>query len=374
MEMTRRPNNHCSSFIKDEFYTELKAPRAINSYPDGLKWELGPFVKSLEKCFFSHPFFVKGMTNGERDDMLRMRMGDGMVGFTDFSSFECHHEGVYAEMFIEFVDYLRGGRCEKEFGVMKELVLGTNLMRFSKAGVVAEMPQRLMSGALWTSFQNSFLNLMCLKYLRYRCVRNQKFDFNSDDTMVEGDDGIFRYFRIREKYVTRLGLKLKIEAASHYSRASFCGRVVTESACVCDPIKTIIKLCWHEARFGQVKDSTMRSLIKAKAMSYLDMYNGSPVVTKLCAKLVNELRNIDERVAIKHLRDDFHRYDIDKEMIVKEPTIVERNLVRDMFGMSIMSQIQCEQAIDEWNFGQDLRLPINVPISYVQNVYEHIMI
>lgn len=55
-------------------------------------------------------------------------------------------------------------------------------MKFKNCGVTATIPQRLMSGALYTSMQNSFLNLFVLKYLRYRADK-RRFKFTNDDTL-----------------------------------------------------------------------------------------------------------------------------------------------------------------------------------------------
>lgn len=334
------------SFIKDEYYEEIKAPRSINSYNDKLKYQLGPFIKSLEKTFFSHKFFVKGLDDKSRDKKIESICGDNSVGYTDFSSFESHHQSIYAELFVEFVDYLRCGCGQDEFGLFREVVLGDNVMVFPKMGVRAKVPQRLMSGALWTSFQNSFLNIFLLKYLRFRS-NSYCFDWDRNDTLVEGDDGLFLGFNIRRVIIDRLGIKLKLKYASHARYASFCGRVVTDGVCVTDPRKLILKLMWLKMKYSGCKDTTVRGLYKAKAMSYACSYRNSPIIHRLCKEIYDETRRFDHRKAVNMMDNYDREHFLMNHDFVDEPSVPDsaRELVEHLYGISACQQMKIEASM-----------------------------
>nr|QZZ63393.1 hypothetical protein [Leuven Tombus-like virus 6] len=344
-EGPRIPNNVCESFIKNEAYDEIKAPRTINSYPDYVKAKLGPFIKSIEKQFFSRPFFVKGLTSHERDIILRARFGGKSVGFTDFSSMEAHHFGDFAELFVELVDHMRDGHFSDEFVIFKELVLGNNQLVFRGSGVRAEIPQRLMSGALWTSLQNSFINLVILKYLRHRADKTASF---SDlDTLCEGDDGIFLSFHVRKRIVKNLGLKLKINFASDFTKASFCGRVLSTRCCLTDPIKFLRKFNFLPAKYMHVSRSKELSLIKARCLSYLCEYSGTPILTPFCLRVLSQLKHIDSRYGIRELNDGYHLFQPDFE--VNEVTDDERAITYQMYGIEPALQYDIEQALSHYD-------------------------
>lgn len=357
-------NNVTASFIKDELYTEIKAPRAINSYNDKIKYMLGPFIKTVEKNFFSNNCFVKGLTNSERDLKLEEICGDKRVGFTDFSSFESHHCGAYNDIFVEFVDYMRNGSCKLEFDMFKVLVKSVNKMRFVAAGVSSSVPERLMSGALWTSLQNSFLNIFMIKYLRFRS-NDCFFDWDRMDTMVEGDDGIFTAFNVRSTLVRELGLKLKLEYAPHYRYASFCGRVVVDGICLTDPIKLLLKFQSMHMRYSGVKYSVLCSLYKAKALSYMEMYNGCPIVYNIAARIYERYRSYDLGIALKYLRDGWGWSDTmcDVKHVQKFPSPNVREVFSRLYGIGHESQEQSES----WKGPRDL-LCFEWPNQYVENI------
>jgi hypothetical protein len=366
------PHN-AECFIKDEFYEEVKAPRSIMAYNDKMKYQLGPFIKSLEKKFFSHKFFVKGMDDKQRDEKLDLICGDNNVGFTDFSSFESHHRGIYAELFVEFVNYLRDGCGTEEFRLFKDVVLGCNHLVYPKVGITAKVPQRLMSGALWTSFQNSFLNIFILKYLKFR-ANSYRFDWDDLDMMVEGDDGIFKAFNIRRSIIDKLGLKLKLKYANHYRYASFCGRVVTDNVCVTDPMKLIMKLMWIKMRYSGSKATTLNGLLKSKAMSYATSYRNAPIIHALCYDIYNKTKRYDHRKSVM-MMDGYDRGKALSSVHVVQPPDVPgsaRELVEQLYGISANQQLSIENAI-KTHSGLHYVLPFEYNNMYVENLYSSLI-
>jgi hypothetical protein len=86
------------SFIKDEFYSEPKNPRAINSYTDESKTLLGALFHAIDKKTFATRFFVKGSNPKTWPQRLEELFGNMPVLTTDFSSFEAHHWGALARV------------------------------------------------------------------------------------------------------------------------------------------------------------------------------------------------------------------------------------------------------------------------------------
>lgn len=370
----RRYANVCKCFVKDEAYDEEKYARGIMSYEDTVKANLGPVVHAAEKLFFSEPFFVKGMSNAERDERLRSLFTGEVLG-TDFTSFEAHHRGIYAELFAEFIGYMLGGIQDNPetldaVRLIQDLVLGKNVARFR--GVTVTVDQRLMSGALWTSFQNSFLNLMVLKYLRSRSADQGHASFDVPNTLVEGDDGIMTPFVWDSNLVASMGLRLKLERSAEFKYASFCGRVVDEHSCVGDPLKVLLKLMWYPTKYISRSPKVMASLLKARAMSYLESYPGCPVISIVCWKIIRDLRSIDERVGESLLRTDTYRLPTLKTPLDlrAEPSIHAdtRMLVEELYGLTIDQQIAIERSYDRFT----VSLPFAWSREYVCNVYDRL--
>lgn len=360
-------SNKCKAFIKDEGYDEVKAPRAINGHDNKTKAYLGAYVKSLEKTFFKHKFFVKGKTPQYRDQVLRETFGDERVSFTDFSHFESHHRGIYAELFIEFIAYLSGGITE-EYMAMAELVLGENVSLFPTMKVTCR--SRLMSGALWTSFQNTFLNLYIMQFLNYKhCAKNGLvFNFSETKLLVEGDDGIMAYIPHNKELTTAMGLDLKVCEAENFTKASFCGRVISNTTCFTEPTKVIDKLAWMQRKFENFNSSKEKALLRCKAISLLMNHAGCPILDPLARSILAQTRNVDHRPVLKFI-DEYEREQISTAKYVPERTITEsdRALMHDLFEISAHQQREFEKNLAGWKLGQTLILTWSAPDSWCLN-------
>lgn len=352
-------SNKNKSFIKDEGYDEYKMPRGINSYDDSTKVYLGPYIKSMEKTFFNNKFFVKGKTNAERDEALRQTFGNNKILYTDFSHFESHHRGVYAELFADFLFYMGGDSAE--YQAARRLITGHNVSRFSS--IIAECNSRLMSGALWTSFQNSFLNFFVMAYLNYtKTADKRQFKIESLKMFIEGDDGIMKAFNYNHRVVRRLGLCLKIKAAPHFSLASFCGRVISDRCCFTEPSKAIDKLFWFSMKYSSFNRHKLLSLFKARAMSMLENNVNCPILDPLARRILYLTRNVDARAAVKYMtaweRENFQA-NLDKieTNFVSDVCMSDRVLMEQLFGVNVDQQLWFEEEIlPKWDLEHQLRL------------------
>lgn len=374
----RKWSNKNKSFIKDEGYDEYKNPRGINSYDDSTKVFLGPYIKSMEKTFFNNKFFVKGKTNAERDEALRHTFGVGPVLYTDFSHFESHHRGIYAELFADFLLYM-GGDCA-EYRAARRLILGHNVSNFST--IVAECESRLMSGALWTSFQNSFLNFFVMAYLNFtRTADKRSFKIESLKMFIEGDDGIMAAFNYNHRVIKRLGLCLKIGLAPHFSLASFCGRVISDRCCFTEPTKAIDKMFWFSMKYSSFKEPLLKALVRARAMSMVENNQHCPILDPLARRIVYLTRNVDARAGVKHMsawdREKFDLMDLDAlSRIHQKPDIRmgDRVLMENLYGITIDQQLWFEQEIlPSWDMTTALRLTWDCPDDWAAQ-HEHTLI
>jgi hypothetical protein len=348
------------SFIKDEGYDEWKFPRAINSYEDSVKVLLGPYIKSIEKSVYQEKFFVKGLDNHERDARLKHNFGSLSVCYTDFSHFESHHHGEMNKMFLEFINFVAGDSLE--FDLLTDLVLGENKSVFSH--VTAIVSERLMSGAMWTSLQNSVVNLFIISYLKFRSDPDS-FEFETQVTMIEGDDGITESFHWDNKVISRLGICLKIGYAPDFSLASFCGRVITLDSCLTEPCKALEKLMWFPNRYSNMNKPMLLSLLKCRAVSLAYNQVGCPILHRLALRIVHQTTNIDHRSAYKHF-DQYTcvRTSVDQLTDV-EPSVDSRVLFEQLYGISIASQIRTEQSIASWVIGGILELDFSWPQDWL---------
>lgn len=349
------------SFIKDEGYDSWKFPRGINSYDDYVKARLGPYVKSIEKHVYKQSFFVKGLTNAERDARLLHMFGGAPVCFTDFSHFESHHFGRMNRIFLNFVHYIMGP--SEEFDMMEELITGVNVSQFRR--ITCSVEERLMSGAMWTSLQNSVINLFIISYLKFRADPDS-FDFVNQLTMVEGDDGITSAFHWDKRVVRDLGIELKIDYAPSFSDASFCGRVLVSGVCFTEPFKALEKLMWFPTRYAGFPKALLLALLKYRLLSIAHNHRQCPLLYPVAYHMLCKLRNIDHRAAYKH---------VDQYMLEKFSTDFPEPAVRgdvraafeSKYGVSIEAQILTERAAMNWQPGCSLPIQLDWPTEWVYN-------
>lgn len=253
-------------------------------------------------------------------------------------------------------------------GLVKSLVLGENVSCFTN--IRTNINQRLMSGAMWTTLQNTLLNLIIMSYLKFRSTGNRNFDLTSDDIMVEGDDGIMRSFGWKENVIRRLGLDLKIERHKHFSTASFCGRVLTEEGtCLTEPNKFFEKLQWFDSKQCALKEKNKLALLKYKCMSAYEEFRLCPVIGPSTYYIINELRSIDHRAAYR-LIDPFLVKRMGKPEPISDISPGDRSAFECLYGFGISEQITTENNFRLWKPGISVQIRHDVPKSWIKNHLE----
>lgn len=352
------------SFIKDEAYPKgYKAPRAINSYTDESKVLIGALTHAVDHALFTSPgtskWFVKGKNPKEWQTILDELFRNEPVMGTDFTSFEAHHSGGFADLDAFWFDHVMSGITDLRLRrIIDRMMRGVNIMKFKH--VTAKIAQRLMSGAMWTSSSNAVLNLFILAYLICRSKHPNVPPEELADMMDklykgvhEGDDGLClaTVEDIDTSILDELGVKLKPDFYPSYHTASFCGIVCAGNGqIVTDPIKILRNFPYLSRQYFDWKDTKKLSLYKAKAMSYNHMYHNCPIVGPFMQKVLHELRHIDARSA-RGAFDVYHLKRLEDALLNKVQTFVPdhdtRLLVESVFGVSVEDQIRIEGEIAE---------------------------
>lgn len=350
-----------SSFLKYESYDKLKPPRAINSYRDTTKALVGPLVHAVDKATFKLPYFVKGSDPITWPTLLKTTFAQRPVTATDFSSFEAHHHGVLAEcvrcwfahmtrdvsdrLTVELVLRMMGQANKSNFGAIRTVVV-----------------ERLMSGAMWTSSANGFLNLMIMSFLvlytKYRDPLEASRAFREFSGFVEGDDGIFEGSGIDQTLIQGLGVNLELVQHQRVEDADFCS-IYTDSALgvvVADPMKFLRTFYLLPPALMNARRTTQDAYMKAKALSYNYQYPGCPVIDVAVRTVLKRTNHIDHRKAEKFF-DLFERHRL-RAALKRGKTFVDitlgsRQLVCERFGLSVADQLVLERGIREGVFYVD---------------------
>jgi hypothetical protein len=363
-ELTHADKKICDSksFIKDESYGEPKNPRLINSPSDESKTILGPLQKAMDEKMFHDPimsrWFIKGTDPRTWIDRMEETFHSEKVINTDFSSFECHHRGVFAKVIWFWQMHMSRNifvsRCHKR--MISRLIRGTNHSKLSKC--TSDIDETLMSGVPWTSSANGILNLIINSYL----AMNHKYPTQNVDFLVrealtfrglfEGDDGLFEDVGQTEKAARDLGVKLDLIRCRDYSFASFCSMVAPrgETSLCYDFRKAFTNFTMLPAKYKDASETKCMALIRAKAMSYKYMYGNSPIVGAMAYKLLEMTKSIDYRPALDVL-DERKRELVAKAADSKcakevpEISAYSRHIYSAVFGISAEDQIELEETI-----------------------------
>lgn len=358
---------HNDSFIKAEIYQKRsKNPRAINSYSDVSKVMLGPLFHAIDKATFRSHYFVKGTNPRDWPSRLLATFADGPVISTDFTSFEAHHTGVFAEVvYAWFVHMTRDFDLpETTRMIVRRLMLGRNIIKFANLNV--ECNQRLMSGALWTSSANGVLNLLINGFLAARAalpnaspLERAQWLASGAHGLVEGDDGLFKDVGQDDAVAAALGCVLKVERFESCAGAGFCGIICdpVEQQIVKDPIKFLRNFFVLPARYAKSKPHVWDQLLRAKALSYYVTYRNSPIIGPICAEV---LRRTSHVTAKSDGLEIWKRDQLDAAIAFRapdgrtrlwnlpsEPAETTRALMGKYFGIDVAEQLRIESQFRE---------------------------
>nr|WRQ65348.1 hypothetical protein [Tolivirales sp.] len=372
------------SFIKDEFYADPKNPRLINAYNDECKAMLGAIQRyvdlrlyditlsgaSGDRCVFPKHFDVS-----TRASLLEQHLSHHPVVGTDFTSMEKHHRGIRARLGFFWISHVLRplGLPSDVLDLVYSQICTTNQSRLGNFRL--SIDQTLMSGAVWTSSLNGFLNFSLISYCylrsRYPQLRARALSRHVDDFVgfVEGDDGIFVCSQELDlRVVNNLGLDLKFDYFKDYTRASFCGIVKPDhdsNDLITDPKKILNTFFFSKCRDVNSTTKKINGLQRAKALSLYFMYRNCPIVSVLCKNVLKLTRsyNVDlnahgwwEKGVLKLALDEMKstKFHINH---VPQCSPQSRLCVEELFGIEVSLQIQIEEQLDLWGNGLPHKIP-----------------
>lgn len=347
------------AFIKLEGYDEPKNPRAICSPSDESKVYLGPMCHAIDKATFSSvPYFVKGTDPKEWPRRLQELFGANPVTGTDFSSFEAHQRGIFADIICYWFRHMTRkvpGACTR-VKVIKQLVKGRRTIKFPCS--IAQVDERLMSGAMWTSSSNGLLNLLIMSYLslhaRHPDLDGAELLTKLDDFvgLVEGDDGICRRFDPLPGDIERLGCRLKMSASESFDKAGFCKIICDPESLdtIRDPIKVLSHFFVLDPKLEKSRPAKIHAMLRAKALSFKYVAGNCPIIGVLADEVLTRTRSVDVSASLQYLES--HKRDLVTRAvhakIWQEPARISQSsrvLVESVFGVTVAEQLRIESEI-----------------------------
>lgn len=361
-------------FIKDEGYPEPKMARGIYSRSDFAKVILGPYI-NLASCEImkKRPEFIKYVPVRDRPAYIRdrMRFFSNLYRSTDYTSFEAH----FTAELMQDCEMLLFEHVFKNLAGKEVLLKLIRWMKFELPNIcifkffTLSIRGKRMSGEMDTSLSNGFSNLMFLYYICHA------HGISEDRVLVvvEGDDALCIIFgHIPDDFYAKFGLCVKIDKFENLSEASFCGLVFDEDDVVIIPdiVQTLTELGWTTQKYARCKKSTLKMILRSKALSMLHEYKSCPILTHVGYRLCEITSGI-------YVRDDFildyfNQYEAPAVIEARnnvDPKVLQtigmktRVLVEKLKGITIKDQFTIEEQAMNITIDQ----PFNCPtlLTYV---------
>jgi len=391
------------AFIKDECYDgEYKVPRGIFSRDDAFKVYSGPIFSAIEARIYNHPAFIKHIPVPDRPSYIsRLLLDDTDPGNTlptdehkhtiprafdrelrknnlprtafdqrawrvyasDYSSFESHFtpeiKANLENIVYDFLCSQLPHALRDTMAFITRVLSGDNRI-VSKFGIFSLLATR-MSGEMNTSCGNGISNLLVNLYVIWaiggRCMRG----------VVEGDDGLFRYFgpQVKSEYFKMCGWTIKIGTFDTINDASFCGIVFDEldGINVTNPISGLLEYGWGSGKYAKLPMKAKLRLLRAKSLSLLYSYPGCPILQSLALaglRITTGMKWLVPYNASQYEREEFQmaiKYIKENGLPVREVPQRTRNLVERLYGITVESQIEIEKRLDSITEPCVLRFP-----------------
>jgi len=346
-------NYNVHSFIKREFYEEMKFPRLINSRSDAFKVAIAPFISSIEDVIYKQKYFVKHCTPMQIAQKFKTLSKYPYILETDYSSFESCFQLKYCQAVeLQLFEFMLQNN-PRIFDQIKYCYLhGTKprTVKLHSDEFIAYSSQSRMSGEMWTSLGNGFSNLMNMKYL---CkLHNLKFK-----GFVEGDDGIFSLTKdsICVDDYSKLGFNIKMKYSQNVTDSAFCGILFdNETNKLLASPEQLSRLGWTcRAQYLRARRPKLLQLLKAKAMSIYATAPCTPILGPLCYKIIQQLPNV-----VPNFSGLYTKWivDFNQDWVYQKIPLSSRILYEQKYHISLDQQFVCEQIINDNNF-ENVQLP-----------------
>lgn len=374
--------NEARAFIKREGYNEQKPPRAIYTMSEEIKDLYGPIFDAVESQLAAMPFFVKGLDDPKRVNLLSNRFGGEPVVAFDASSMESsHRDGNAAVVAHAYVRSLGGILHHSDLrDVLHDSLTG--LRRVSHRDMDFEITDGLLSGARHTSIANGVLNVLAHMFVRdvisypdstHRARARRmapEFDHNTCTIVAEGDDlaaGIPKHVTDVEDYklsmaalYKQLGIAAKL-THGNIENVGFCSLYWAGATPMRDHATVLAKAFFIPTSHSSRKPAAIKQYVRERALCLANAMGGCPVISA-CAYAQLERTSgirVDGSTLDSYQRSAFDR--VKKDIWKNEPpvTMQSRAAYEDLFGMSISDQILYERLFRRWGSGEKVEFPVH---------------
>jgi hypothetical protein len=203
-------------------------------------------------------------------------------------------------------------------------------------------------------------------------------NFMNFEGLVEGDDGIFVCEKeIPTQLIEDLGIYLKLEYASDYTHASFCGickPARNAQGIITDPTKWLSEMCLIKTRYQDAKETVKDGLVRAKALSALDNLPYCPIVSVFAAAVLEKTRgkqhifekdnyreSEQRQIELRMKTDQFHK--LTAVQAHERIHLEQRLAVESKYGYSVPFQLDWERKCIEWVTNREVNFPSNEKID-----------
>lgn len=343
-----------ASFIKSEWYLEIKPNRGIN--PRSLEYMpvVGPAYAEISKIIFQMPEFIKYVPIGERAKYIfdRLSNAGSRCVQTDYKSFENSftrqiQEAVEMKLYKHFLK-----KFPDVYNLCHAQCVSNNICSDCCS---IKMDAARMSGEMCTSLGNGFTNLMLMKFFCYKhCITDAV-------GVIEGDDGLFTYHgpSLTNDFFNRLGFSIEISEFD-LNEASFCGNIFTEESfsTLADPIEVMATASYSMQAVG-ARPSETNKLNYLMGFSLLCQYGNCPIIGSFARMQIRNAIMCDPKVhqrAIAYSKTSRKLCWWDREVLSQciqakvfndKINFSDRLLVEKLFLIPISAQLLIEKELEQ---------------------------
>jgi len=353
-----RSHGYCKSFIKDEFYPEIKHARTINPRDDFFKVFSGPIFHLIETEVFKRPEFIKKVPISDRASYIKEHVYAEGARYicTDYTSFESSFtRDIMDACEMVLYEYMSSALpCGPEWFEGVRVTL-TGEQRLRHRFVTVKTPAGRCSGDMCTSLGNGFTNLMLMMFAAH------KLNLGTLHGVFEGDDGLCRFSSGREPYsgfFSRLGFSVKMVVETSISRASFCGMLFDPDSCqqIGNPRTFLATFGWTSIRYAGCSRAKALALVRSKALSAAHQWVGCPIIGEFAHRVIALTHGVDT----SWIADSRNTSWWDRQRLLQcvgtipkaLPTWQTRNLFAEVYGISIDDQLRLESELSKIEMGE----------------------
>lgn len=347
---------YCKSFIKSEFYNDWKEPRIINSRDDIFKAMVGGLIVRVQDAVMKD-HFIKHHTPIEVAHMMYdLASRHKFVYETDYSSFE----GSFKKMDMLNVEFKLFEHMLQnyplELSLIREAYTRFNVCKYwdGHKNVYAKFAGSRMSGDMWTSLSNGFMNMCMIEYMKYKFEQVNRVPV-SLDYLVEGDDGfIATDVELDFELVKKLGFQLKCERKDNVNDLSFCGICMYKGVLVPDANRIMNKFGYvHDmdairwfGRGDRTLTKKMKNMIHSRALSLMAMARGMPVLQAIAQQQLQFGGRMDPKYLDWWEKETYDFSDA-ASMTALPVSMDMRKFFEWRFGWKVERQLEIEKELEK---------------------------